>query len=94
MTTATTLKYLIFEHIGIKINNILLNEKSNKNQPNNIIEIDLNENYSKELYQYLFKKEKVKIEFEEMKKIIRKINVESIFDILSLLSYAIIINNL
>lgn len=78
MTTATTLKNLIFEYIGIKMNDILLKE----NFHNNIIEINLKEDYIKELYQYLSQKKKIKIEFEDMKKIIRKLNVENIFDIL------------
>ena len=83
MTIAATLKYLIFEHIGIKMNDILLYENSKNNKQNNIIEIDLKENYIKELYEYLTQKKKIKIEFEEMKKIVRKLNVENLFDILT-----------
>ena len=83
MTIAATLKYLIFEHIGIKMNDILLYENSKNNRQNNIIEIDLKENYIKELYEYLTQKKKIKIEFEEMKKIVRKLNVENLFDILT-----------
>lgn len=83
MSIATTLKNLLFEHIGIKIIDILLNESNNNKLNNNIIEIDLKENYIKELYQYLSQKKKIKIEFEDMKKIIKKFNVESLFDILT-----------
>jgi len=83
MSIATTLKNLLFEHIGIKIIDILLNESNNNKLNNNIIEIDLKENYIKELYQYLSQKKKIKIEFEDMKKIIKKLNVESLFDILT-----------
>jgi hypothetical protein len=82
MTIANTLKYLIFENIGIKINNILLNENSNNNKLNNIIENDLKEKYINELYKYLSQKDKIKIGFEDMKKIIKKLNVENIFAIL------------
>ena len=83
MSIATTLKYLIFEHIGIRMNDILLDENSKNNKQINIIEIDLKENYIKELYEYLSQKKKIKIEFEEMKKILRKLNVENLFDILT-----------
>jgi len=82
MGMSATLKHLIFEYIEIRMNDILLNENSNNNKLNNTIENDLKEIYIKELYQYLSQKKKIKIGFEDMKKIIKKLNVENIFDIL------------
>ena len=77
------LKYLIFDQIEIKIKEISLNSNIISNE-SNIIKNDTNENHIKELQKYLYEKKNINIEFNELMKILKKIDIiENIFDILS-----------
>ena len=82
-TIIYVLKNLIFEQIEIKIKEILSNI-NNKNSELNIIDVDLNEQYIKEIQKFLNMKSSLNIQNNELKKYINKINEnENIFEILT-----------
>ena len=81
MTVVSILKNIIFEKIDIKIIELITNKKNMEN--NIIIEVNLNEKYINEIYNYLTQKKNTTIEIKELKQIIYKIDdIENLFDIL------------